>query len=335
MNAAKPEGERRKRKRWGLYCVLLLLFGSGFASAKAQGSKTQIHSFKITILSTMVVGEPTGTGEWGFAALVEADGHKLLVDTGAHPQTVLENARDLHIDLSDVQDVILSHNHWDHVRGLMALRRDLMKKNPKALSTAYVAKGIFDSRPSAAGERNDMIAIRKEFEATGGKFIELSESATLFPGAWLTGPVPRQYPEHNWTGTGRVQTAEGLIEDNIPEDQSLVLNTIKGLVIVTGCGHAGIVNIATFSEKQFNNQPIYGIVGGLHLFAASDEQIDWTAAKLREYRVANLLAAHCTGLESTFRLRRGLALNRATATTGTVGSTFSSEDGIVTGELAK
>jgi 7,8-dihydropterin-6-yl-methyl-4-(beta-D-ribofuranosyl)aminobenzene 5'-phosphate synthase len=315
--------------------VLLLLFGSGFTLANAQSTDTLIHSFKITILSTMLVGEPTGTGEWGFAALVEADGHRVLVDTGAHPETVLENARDLHVDLSNVQDVILTHNHWDHVRGLMALRRELMKKNPKALSIAYVAEGIFGSRPSPAGERNEMIAIRKEFEATGGKFIVLSESSELFSGAWLTGPVPRQYPEHNWTRTGRVQTTAGLIEDNIPEDQSLVLNTVKGLVIVTGCGHAGIVNIATFTEKHFDSKPIHGIVGGLHLFAASDDQIDWTAAKLREYRVANLLAAHCTGIEATFRLRQDLALNRATATTGTVGSSFSSEGGIETGELAK
>jgi 7,8-dihydropterin-6-yl-methyl-4-(beta-D-ribofuranosyl)aminobenzene 5'-phosphate synthase len=335
MKMAKTDGVYRKRNSRLQCCVLLLLFGSGFTLAKAQSTDSLIHSFKITILSTMLVGEPTGMGEWGFAALVEADGHRVLVDTGAHPETVLENARDLHVDLSNVQDVVLTHNHWDHVRGLMPLRRELMKKDPKALSIAYVAEGIFSSRPSPAGERNEMIAIRKEFEATGGKFIVLSKNSELFSGAWLTGPVPRQYPEHNWTRTGRVQTTAGLIEDNIPEDQSLVLNTVKGLVIVTGCGHAGIVNIATFTEKHFDNKPIYGIVGGLHLFAASDDQIDWTAAKLREYRVANLLAAHCTGIEATFRLRQDLALNRATATTGTVGSSFSSEGGIETGELAK
>ena len=335
MNRGTPDGERRKRKSRLQCCVLLLLLGSVSTVAKAQSTDALIHSFKITVLSTMLVGEPTGIGEWGFAALVETAGHKVLVDTGAHPETVLENARDLHVDLSGVEDVVLTHNHWDHVRGLMALRRELMKKNPKALSIAYVAEGIFDSRPSAAGERNEMIATRKEFEATGGKFIVLSRGSELFPGAWLTGPVPRQYPEHNWTGTGRVQTAAGLMEDNIPEDQSLVLNTVKGLVIVTGCGHAGIVNIATFTEKHFENKSIYGIVGGLHLFAATNQQIDWTAAKLRGYGVANLLAAHCTGIEATFRLRQDLALDRATAATGTVGSSFSSEGGIETGELAK
>ena len=65
-----------------------------------------------------------------------------------------------------------------------------------------------------------MIAVRREYEATGGKFIEHEESAEIFPGAWLTGPVPRKYPERNWSVSGKVQTPVGLVEDTIPEDQS-------------------------------------------------------------------------------------------------------------------
>ena len=71
----------------------------------------QIRALKITLLSTMLVGSQIGLGEWGFSALVEADGHRILLDTGAHPETVLQNARDLDIDLSDVHEVILTHNH--------------------------------------------------------------------------------------------------------------------------------------------------------------------------------------------------------------------------------
>ena len=80
-----------------------------------------------------------------------------------------------------------------------------------------------------------------------------------------------------------------------------MVDTPKGLVIITGCGHAGIANIVTFADKHFVDRPIYGIVGGLHLFAATDDVVDWTASKLREFHVANLLAAHCTGIEATFR----------------------------------
>jgi 7,8-dihydropterin-6-yl-methyl-4-(beta-D-ribofuranosyl)aminobenzene 5'-phosphate synthase len=220
-----------------LFAMLAALFGAPL-SATPEGSNpdnvpAQIHALKVTVLSTMLVGDVgdhgdrSGRGEWGFSALIETDGHRILLDTGAHPETVLQNARDLKIDLSDVNEVILTHNHWDHVRGLMTLRREMMKKNPAAFSVVHVAKGIFYSRPSPKGEDNDMIAIRKEYEATGGKFIEHSEGADIFPGAWLTGPVPRKYPERNWSVSGKVQMPDGLVEDNIPEDQSLVLNTTR------------------------------------------------------------------------------------------------------------
>lgn len=129
--------------------------------------------------------------------------------TGAHPDTVIRNARDLHVDLSDVQEVILTHYHWDHIGGLLTLRRALMKDNPKALSIVHVSDGIFDSRPSETGERKSMIAIRKEYEATGGRFIVHSSGGELFPGVWLTGPVPRVYSERNWSGPGKVLTASG------------------------------------------------------------------------------------------------------------------------------
>jgi metal-dependent hydrolase (beta-lactamase superfamily II) len=96
-----------------------------------------------------------------------------------------------------IREVILTHNHWDHVSGLMTLRKEMTKKNPSALSVVHVARGIFYSRPAPEGEDNRMIAVRKEYEATGGQFIEHEESAEILPGAWLTGPVPRKYPERN------------------------------------------------------------------------------------------------------------------------------------------
>jgi 7,8-dihydropterin-6-yl-methyl-4-(beta-D-ribofuranosyl)aminobenzene 5'-phosphate synthase len=232
--------------------------GQNSPATNVQASHAQIHALKVTLLSTMLVGATTGLGEWGFAALIEADGHRVLLDTGAHPDTVLQNAGDLKIDLSDVREVILTHNHWDHVSGLMTLRREMMKKNPTALSVVHVARGIFYSRPAPEGEDNRMIAVKKEYEATGGKFIEHEESAEFFPGAWLTGPVPRKFPERNWSVSGKVQTPAGLVEDTIREDQSLVLNTPEGLVVVTGCGHAGIINILTFARQEISQRASEG-----------------------------------------------------------------------------
>jgi 7,8-dihydropterin-6-yl-methyl-4-(beta-D-ribofuranosyl)aminobenzene 5'-phosphate synthase len=95
------------------------------------------------------------------------------------------------------------------------------------------------------------------------------------------------------------------------------------------------VNIVTFAEKHFEDRPIYGIVGGLHLYASTDQQVDWTAANLRKYHVENLLAAHCTGIEATYRLRQALGLSRATAVVASVGSSFSLGTGIQAGPLAR
>ncbi len=105
----------------------ILLFVVGSRVAVAQEEKDTVDSLKITILSTMLT-DATGIGEWGFAALVEADGHRILFDTGRLPDTVLENAKALGVELADVEDVILSHNHFDHTGGPVNLRRSSRRR---------------------------------------------------------------------------------------------------------------------------------------------------------------------------------------------------------------
>ena len=124
--------------------IALLLPLFHLAVVSPAESAPRIHTLRIQLLSTMLA-DP-GVGEWGFSALVEADGKRFLVDTGARPNTVLENARELGIDLSGVTDVVLTHNHGDHTGGLLTLRRALKGKNPAALARAHVAPGIFWSR---------------------------------------------------------------------------------------------------------------------------------------------------------------------------------------------
>lgn len=316
-------------------CLLLICAGPLTAQPTPEKSaRVQVKTLKVTILSTMLADE--GIGEWGFAAFVESDGHRVLVDTGARPETVLSNLHDLGLDLSDVKEVILTHNHNDHVGGMLTLRRELMKKNPSALSIAHVGKGIFYSRPDNDGkETNPMLALRRDYEATGGHFMEHDQPAALFPGAWLTGPVPRTYPERNWSVKGKVKTPDGLVEDTIPEDQSLVVNTPKGLVLISGCGHAGVINILTFAEKEFPNVPVHAVVGGLHLFPASDQQVSWTADKLTNFGLSYLVGAHCTGIESVYQIRRRLGLPRQSAVVGAVGATFVLGEGIHPGQIAQ
>jgi 7,8-dihydropterin-6-yl-methyl-4-(beta-D-ribofuranosyl)aminobenzene 5'-phosphate synthase len=307
------------------------------AASDAQNAKREVHALKITVLVTNLAGDArAGDGEWGYSALVEADGQKILYDTGSSADMVLRNARALHVDLSDVEDVVLSHNHWDHVSGLMALRREFAKINPKAFSRVHVALRIFEPRLDAAGkDQNGLRDIRAEYLATGGTFVVHDKPTELLPGLWLTGPVPRTNPEKNWSPGLSLSSANGLVEDNVPEDSALVINTGEGTVILTGCGHAGIINIAEYARTIVGDRALLAVMGGVHLFAASDRTVQWTGARLKAFEIKNLLAGHCTGIEATYILRKATNLDRKTAMVSTVGSSFSLGRGIIAGALAQ
>jgi len=114
-----------------------------------------------------------------------------------------------------------------------------------------------------------------------------------------------------------------------------VFDTDDGIVILTGCGHAGIVNITEYARTIVGDKPLLALVGGLHLFAASDQTLAWTGAKLKSYRIDNLLAGHCTGIEATYRLRDSTGLTRKTAVVSAVGSSFTLGLGIDPRKLAQ
>jgi 7,8-dihydropterin-6-yl-methyl-4-(beta-D-ribofuranosyl)aminobenzene 5'-phosphate synthase len=295
------------------------------------------NDVKVTVLSTMLVGNANaGVGEWGFAAVLEVDGQRLLIDTGARAETVLENAAELKVDLSSITDLVITHNHSDHTGGLLVLRRELAKKNPKALSRVHVPKGIFYPRPGPNGrEGNGLLPLKAQYDATGGVFVEHAGPAALMPGVTLLGPVPRAFPERNWSVSGRVQTPDGLVEDTVPEDTSIVVETAEGLVLISGCGHAGVINSMEHARKAVKAAPIVAAIGGFHLFAASDETLAWTAGKLKEFGVRHLLGAHCTGIEALYRLRQLAGLNRQTAVVGAVGASYTHGKGIDPTALAR
>jgi 7,8-dihydropterin-6-yl-methyl-4-(beta-D-ribofuranosyl)aminobenzene 5'-phosphate synthase len=310
--------------------VALAFLGSLAASAPLPAGERKAQSVKVTVLSTMLA-DIDGIGEWGFAALVEVDGYRLLFDTGAREETVLRNAAELKVDLTDVTDVVLSHNHGDHTGGLLTLRRALRAKNPTALSRAHLAPGIFLARRSEGRgdvESNPMRAVREAYEATGAKMYEHPKAETLAPGVWLTGPVTRRYPERNFPKGGRIVTPAGPVEDTIPEDMSLVVDAADGLVVVTGCGHAGIGNILAQAREIVPGAPVQAVVGGLHLLDADEKSLSWTAERMREAGVRHLVGAHCTGIEAVYRLRALLGLDRRTVVVGAVGSSYSSTAGV-------
>jgi 7,8-dihydropterin-6-yl-methyl-4-(beta-D-ribofuranosyl)aminobenzene 5'-phosphate synthase len=277
-----------------------------------------------------------GIGEWGFSALVEVDGRRILFDTGARPDTVLTNAKELGVDLTNITDVILSHNHADHTGGLMTLRRATMEKNPKALSQAHVGKGIFNARRTGQGRMLDfIIKTKRDYESGGGHFVEYDHPVELWNGVWLTGPVPRKYPERNWGGQVQIQTADGWKEDTLPEDMSMVINTPQGLVTISGCGHSGIINTLAYARSSIRNAKIHAALGGFHLYQLDDAKLQWTASKLREFGLENFLGAHCTGIEATYKIRDLAGLDRRRCSVGAVGAVFELGKGLDPGSIAR
>ncbi len=319
---------------FGLTLVATLLV-SGPAAGVAWAQAARASQVKVTVLSTMLVGNSNaGVGEWGFAAVLEVDGRRLLVDTGSRAETVLDNARELKVDLASITDLVITHNHGDHTGGLLVLRRELARQNPQALSRVHVPKGVFYPRPGANGrEGNGLLPLKAQYEATGGVFVEHAGPVVLLPGVTMLGPVPRVHPERNWGSprggaAGRVQTPEGIVEDNVPEDTSIVVDTAEGLVLISGCGHAGIVNTMEYARTAVRAAPVVTAIGGFHLFGASDETLAWTAGKMKAFGVQHLLGAHCTGIESVFRLRQLVGLTRATAVVAGVGATYTHGTGM-------
>lgn len=297
-----------------------------------RASAGRVQAARITVLSTMLADK--GVGEWGFAALVEADGRRILFDTGARPDTVLRNAETLGIDLRTVTDVVLSHHHDDHVGGLMTLREAVVGQSPGALATVHVGAGMFAPRRIDGRDVNSMITIKAAFERTGGKFVVHDKPTELAPGIWVTGPVPRVHPERNWSGSRKVEQGGAWVEDTLVEDQSLVLDTERGLVVLAGCGHAGLVNTVTHARASIRAAPVLAAIGGFHLFEADDEQLAWTAQQLRDVGLAEFYGGHCTGIEAVYRFRALLGLERRESLVAAVGGRYVLGEGIVPGALA-
>ncbi len=152
---------------------------------------------------------------------------------------------------------------------------------------------------------------------------------------WLTGPVPRVHPERNWSRLGRVRTPAGDAEDTVPEDMTLVVQTDEGLVFLFGCGHAGVINTLEHARKTLDAAPVNAVIGGMHIFAATDDHLAWTAAQLKAFGVQHFLGAHCTGIEATYRIRQLAGLTRETAVVGAVGASYSLAGGIDAMRIAR
>lgn len=261
-------------------------------------------TFRITILCENTVGPISGTlGEHGFAALIEPSGTgPLLFDTG-QGMTLLHNAHRMKKNLAGIRNVVISHGHHDHAGGLLPL---LQKFGPMRI---LGHPGIFSPR-FRVKDNGEYLSIgipqsQNLLEEAGAIFDLSPYFREIAPGIFLSGEVPRSVPFE--TGDkGLFYDCAGRQPDSTPDDQSLILETGKGLVLVLGCCHAGILNTIEHVTRTMGRHDIYALIGGTHLGFYDKEQINDTIAVLKKSGIRKLAASHCTGFAASVQLSHGL-----------------------------
>ncbi len=247
--------------------------------------------------------------EHGFAALITVpeDGRerRVLFDTGMTPDGAAENMRRLGLSLDEIEAIILSHGHFDHTIGLDGLTRALRGKRPPII----VHPDVWTHRRIAIPGREPYglpVTSKSALQEAGFEIIENREPSLLLGGVLLvTGEVERTtefeqgFPIHQADRDGEWQP-----DPLIPDDQSAVLNVRdKGLVVLTGCGHAGVVNIVRYARKLTGVDRVYAVIGGFHLNGPLFEPIiPATCEALAELAPEVIVPAHCTGWRATHAL---------------------------------
>jgi 7,8-dihydropterin-6-yl-methyl-4-(beta-D-ribofuranosyl)aminobenzene 5'-phosphate synthase len=262
--------------------------------------------------------------EPGFAVLIElpAESRRILWDAGASSSAVLKNLRRMEIDPTSISAIALSHGHWDHVAGLSEILRAL-RHPPKlrmfpagtpdeALAEYATRKTIpLIVHPAAFRERWSFLkdgrrygpmnpTNRAEWEALGAEIIESDEPQRIAEGCWTTGYVPRDsFETEGRSKQLRFRDGDRFHPDDTDEDQSIVLHVEgKGLVIVSGCAHSGIVNTVRHAQKVSGVDTVHAVLGGFHLGRSKEEEVARTVDAIAEIQPAMIVPTHCTGFDA-------------------------------------
>ncbi|MBW2066164.1 MAG: MBL fold metallo-hydrolase [Deltaproteobacteria bacterium] len=229
---------------------------------------------RITILvDNIVTGRSEAIGEHGFSAYVETDRGNFLFDTGKG-KAVTHNALLLQKDLSKVKEILLSHSHGDHTGGLPDVLSIQVNKpvNVRAHPDIFIPRyRIKDGKKSYGG----IPYTRGYLENMGARFVFNWGYTRIEEGIYLTGEIPRETPFEGGDMGDRFAIREGREgPDIILDDKSLVIHSEKGLVIVLGCAHSGMINIIRYAMAMSGIDTIYGVVGGTHLGFSGDVQLE-------------------------------------------------------------
>ncbi len=253
-----------------------------------------------TLIDRYLLGEP------GLSFYLRDGASRVLFDCG-YSDVVRTNAARLDIDLRRLDAVVLSHGHLDHTWGLAALL---------ALFTEAAGEGRPASRPRLAAHPQALDPRRAADGSAIGALLSpavLSEffDLTLTPKpVWLTdrlvllGEIPRRLAFEAIEAMGQRQTPAGLVPDHLPDDTALAYRGREGLVIVTGCSHAGICNIVAQAREVTGESRLAAIIGGLHLLDPAPDRMAATVDFLRDAGTAALYPCHCTSLAAKMALVR-------------------------------
>jgi 7,8-dihydropterin-6-yl-methyl-4-(beta-D-ribofuranosyl)aminobenzene 5'-phosphate synthase len=292
--------------------ILLDNIFDGLLSNQGVAKRPGLSSQKLRLPVSTMEGGKTFDGpqaQHGFGALVSlpiaGHMHHILFDTGSTPNGLVENMRILDLSPKDIETVVLSHGHFDHTTGLDGLARTLGRTNLPLM----IHPEFWNRRRLIIPGRDPMeipTTSKSALQGVGFEVIEDRHPSFLLNGSLLiTGEVDRTSSfERGMPGQQAFRGGEWVADPLILDDQALVLNVQeKGLVVLTGCGHAGIINIVRYAQKLTGVQKIYAIVGGFHLNgAAFDPLIDQTSELLAAFEPQVIVPTHCTGFRAIHQL---------------------------------
>jgi len=258
---------------------------------------------RITTLSENTAGFPGVLAEWGISVLVETDDLKILLDTGAST-SVPHNAPIFGLDLSTIDRIVLSHGHYDHTGGL----KEVLKHIGKQVEV-IAHPDIWAKKYRRGGDRERYIGIpfsRKELEALGASFTLSKEPVWITDDIVATGEIVMTEEFEELDPDMYVKESGDWHRDELWDDRALIIVTGKGLVVILGCAHRGVINTLRHAQELTGVELIHTVIGGMHLTRTSEERVLRTATALQELGVQRVGVSHCTGLPAAVLLAQQL-----------------------------